>query len=986
MAKKSIAKINNGNDKVRDGYFKDLPEEIQNKVMNISKIVRDKINDLLNDPNYEDLKSSQWAMSCIDEFILQPTAEGSIGSIRVFKKGRGKETYSCMIQLTGHFRNHQYGWIEELLHEIVKRTFAETKAIIRKKYDMTIKNEGDMGNPDEGFDVYPSSKVAEEMWNKLEDRKTKTITESGLEIDDNGEILFEKSHGKLNYEFRFVIGEEDGHLYKIVYSLNPDNIISDNIDSGSGAEKLRQTIRSKGNSNYVSKGNKILAIIDVTKNHRVDSVNAFPPIHNIGGNISPQTIKGYMGIFKRFVKDREEIKKEEERLRKEYPSGIIPNIGFEDAIENSKRQGQKAIFYKVGEIDKTATYKTTDINKVLKGMLHLENTDEDVLTEGIFDILSKNKKEKFKGGRLKFELLPEGLRNICKNTTTIIREEFIKSANSLGLGNKVYHIDDNSHGGNDYNIEFISNIIAGKNDNYIIYDTWVVQNYHTDIVISSPVGTYFDINTEEFVQDVNKILNRILNNILDTFNKSNPGKTLKLDTYFDEPYHDNELCFILRCDTDYTEKLINYINDQKKYPLNESVDPESNPDYNKEYNTEMTEKQAKQTLRTLSQSIINNYDKDDMGKGKNKINQYTANIYANIITKNLLPKWAPGFKKLSITLDSYQSFFTFEFKTPTMSQDFVSRFIEGREQISGFLHRVPEIKIRMSPRIFHTMKNADDAYNFFKSAITYYNSGLEKTSVSLMVEARKLGREIKHLISTTKLSGLVTLPLSLLFVFEDVHMDNKDVFRVNKDDIKTINQFMKNIYTRYAAPEKEKSKIINDVREMVKELRESCGVDSDTMRDLYYFPEAVEIYFNGGYDNEMRIERERFELEQVDMEGTINPVDPQSKYYMEKFGVKKLKKIPTDLVAYISIETEAIKDANDKMMIASYTLGKIEIVEWYIELLEVGSKKYIVPHSKPYLENVRTQLLACFKKIMDTPIPKNDRPIMDIKYPKGYEG
>lgn len=594
MAKKNTTKVNNGNDKVRDGYFKDLPEEIQNKVMNISKIVRDKINDLLNDPNYEDLKSSRWAMSCIDEFILQPTAEGSIGSIRVFKKGRGKETYSCMIQLTGHFRNHQYGWIEELLHEIVKRTFVETKAIIRKKYDMTIKNEGDMGNPDEGFDVYPSSKVAEEMWNKLEDRKTKTITES--------------------------------------------------------------------------------------------------------------------------------------------------------------------------------------------------------------------------------------------------------------------------------------------------------------------------------------------------------------------------------------------------------INPESNPDYNKEYNTDMTEKQAKQTLRTLSQSIINNYDKDDMGKGKNKINQYTANIYANIITKNLLPKWAPGFKKLSIILDSYQSFFTFEFKTPTMSQDFVSRFIEGREQISGFLHRVPEIKIRMSPRIFHTMKNADDAYNFFKSAITYYNSGLEKTSVSLMVEARKLGREMKHLISTTKLSGIVTLPLSLLFVFEDVHMDNKDVFRVNKDDIKTINQFMKNIYTRYAAPEKEKSKIINDVREMVKELRESCGVDSDTMRDLYYFPEAVEIYFNGGYDNEMRIERERFELEQVDMEGTINPVDPQSKYYMEKFGVKKLKKIPTDLVAYISIETEAIKDANDKMMIASYTLGKIEIVEWYIELLEVGSKKYIVPHSKPYLENVRTQLLACFKKIMDTPIPKNDRPIMDIKYPKGYEG
>ena len=41
---------------------------------------------------------------------------------------------------------------------------------------------------------------------------------------------------------------------------------------------------------------------------------------------------------------------------------------------------------------------------------------------------------------------------------------------------------------------------------------------------------------------------------------------------------------------------------------------------------------------------------------------------------------------------------------------------------------------------------------------------------------------------------------------------------------------------------------------------------------------------------------------------------------------KKLKKIPYDLVSYIQIETEAINDANDKMMISSYCLGKLEKV------------------------------------------------------------
>lgn len=102
---------------------------------------------------------------------------------------------------------------------------------------------------------------------------------------------------------------------------------------------------------------------------------------------------------------------------------------------------------------------------------------------------------------------------------------------------------------------------------------------------------------------------------------------------------------------------------------------------------------------------------------------------------------------------------------------------------------------------------------------------------------------------------------------------------------------------------------------------------------------------------------------------------------------KKLKKIPYDLVSYISIETEAIKDFNDKQMISSYCLGKLKTVEWYIELLRVGSEKYIVPHSLSELESIRSQIRACHEQIMRVKIKNpNARPLIDIKYPKGYEG
>jgi len=63
-----------------------------------------------------------------------------------------------------------------------------------------------------------------------------------------------------------------------------------------------------------------------------------------------------------------------------------------------------------------------------------------------------------------------------------------------------------------------------------------------------------------------------------------------------------------------------------------------------------------------------------------------------------------------------------------------------------------------------------------------------------------------------------------------------------------------------------------------------------------------------------------------------------------------------------------------------------KLIDWYIELLDAGSEKYIVPQSRAHLVNVRNQLAAVLKKIMDTPIPKADRAIISINYLKGYEG
>ena len=109
---------------------------------------------------------------------------------------------------------------------------------------------------------------------------------------------------------------------------------------------------------------------------------------------------------------------------------------------------------------------------------------------------------------------------------------------------------------------------------------------------------------------------------------------------------------------------------------------------------------------------------------------------------------------------------------------------------------------------------------------------------------------------------------------------------------------------------------------------------------------------------------------------------------MGLFGPKKLKKIPYDLVSYVQIEGEDVKSANDKYMIVSYAQHKLEMIDWYLELLEVGSKKYIVPQSREHLRSIKEQLFAAIKKIMDTPLPKKDDSLnVNIKYDLGeYDG
>jgi hypothetical protein len=96
---------------------------------------------------------------------------------------------------------------------------------------------------------------------------------------------------------------------------------------------------------------------------------------------------------------------------------------------------------------------------------------------------------------------------------------------------------------------------------------------------------------------------------------------------------------------------------------------------------------------------------------------------------------------------------------------------------------------------------------------------------------------------------------------------------------------------------------------------------------------------------------------------------------------KKLKPIPRDIIAYITVEMNDIHDANDQAMLSGYTCSKIELVDFYITILDTQDARYIVPHNRQYLEMMKRELERLLTQILRIrPINRSEQ-IWRVNYP-----
>lgn len=99
----------------------------------------------------------------------------------------------------------------------------------------------------------------------------------------------------------------------------------------------------------------------------------------------------------------------------------------------------------------------------------------------------------------------------------------------------------------------------------------------------------------------------------------------------------------------------------------------------------------------------------------------------------------------------------------------------------------------------------------------------------------------------------------------------------------------------------------------------------------------------------------------------------------------KMKRIDPADIDYIGLEVNNIKSNDDKMMIVSYIYNKLDTIDYYLALIDSKNPKYIIPHSRESLVQMRKTLDNYRLAAINRKLPEIKYGV-HIQFPEGYEG
>ena len=183
--------------------------------------------------------------------------------------------------------------------------------------------------------------------------------------------------------------------------------------------------------------------------------------------------------------------------------------------------------------------------------------------------------------------------------------------------------------------------------------------------------------------------------------------------------------------------------------------------------------------------------------------------------------------------------------------------------------------------------------------------------------------------------------------------------------------------------------IIDNIQEIKKQLKThnakypTMHIIEKSKDTIHYYKDFIQRY---EYVGKMRADFIRKYIKEYSTDIPENTNIYQEGFLSKK--PKKLKPIPRDIVPYITVEMNAIRDSNDQAMLSGCTCSKLEFVYFYLNVSDTNDERYIVPHTRQYLVQLQNDLNRLLTQILRIkPINKSDRVWqVNVNYPENWRG
>ena len=238
--------------------------------------------------------------------------------------------------------------------------------------------------------LYEGSKMQldESLDQNFTDIENYIAEEVGIDLYSTKDLFEERSHGKLNYAFRYGMNVENGHKIKVVFDLKDRDIISTGWhDEGQDLRKTDkaslQRVRRYGSNDFVSSG-IVKSIIDEDTGKRLQRVKLIGAINSFINmklieNILSNSDK-YKDLSEKIMKHRGNIFDKNGKSSKTLPYSMFLDLPMTlrekiMKIPNPEFDRSRAVEFVVGQREPESSYKATRPERLISTLT--QNMDMD---------------------------------------------------------------------------------------------------------------------------------------------------------------------------------------------------------------------------------------------------------------------------------------------------------------------------------------------------------------------------------------------------------------------------------------------------------------------------------------------------------------------------------------------------------------------------------------------------------------------------------